>query len=42
MKEVSHKEWMDMVKEFNEGQPNLIDLVNQQTKSYENDKEGKE
>lgn len=38
MKEVSHNEWMDMVKKLDEGQPSVIDLVNQQIESYENDK----
>ncbi|MGR0121635.1 hypothetical protein [Bacillus halotolerans] len=42
MKEVSHNEWMDMVKKLNEEQPSVIDLVNQQIESYENDKECKE
>ncbi|WP_459198518.1 hypothetical protein [Bacillus subtilis] len=39
MKEVSHNEWMNAVKKLNEGQPSVIDLVNQQIESYENDKE---
>ncbi|MCW8785829.1 hypothetical protein [Bacillus velezensis] len=42
MKKVNHNEWMDMVKNLNEGQPSVIDLVNQQIESYENDKECKE
>lgn len=33
MKEVSHNEWMDTVKKLNEGQPSVIDLVNQQAES---------
>lgn len=42
MKEVSHNEWMNAVKKLNEGQPSVIDLVNQQIESYENDKEGRD
>lgn len=42
MKEVSHNEWMNTVKKLNEGQPNVIDLVNHQIESYENDKEGRD
>lgn len=42
MKEVSYNEWMNTVKKLNEGQPNVIDLVNQQIESYENDKEGRD
>lgn len=38
MKEVSHNEWMDMVKKSNEGQPSLTGLIDQQIESYENDK----
>ncbi|MGP9035878.1 hypothetical protein ACT1WM_04955 [Bacillus stercoris] len=38
MKEVSYNEWMDTVKKLNEGQPSVVDLVNQQAESYENDK----
>ncbi|CAI6276809.1 hypothetical protein NRS6131_09980 [Bacillus subtilis] len=41
MKEVSHNEWMNTVKKLNEEQPSVIDLVNQQIESYENDKEGR-
>lgn len=42
MKEVSHNEWMDTVKKLNEGQPSVIDLVNQQIESYEKDKEDRD
>ncbi|WP_213377370.1 hypothetical protein [Bacillus subtilis] len=42
MKEVSHNEWMNTVKKLNEEQPSVIDLVNQQIESYENDKEGRD
>ncbi|AFJ61950.1 MULTISPECIES: hypothetical protein [Bacillus] len=42
MKEVSHNEWMNTVKKLNEGQPSVVDLVNQQIESYENDKEGRD
>ena len=42
VKEVSHNEWMDTVKMLNEGQPSVIDLVNQQIESYENDKEDRD
>ncbi|MGD1416388.1 hypothetical protein [Bacillus stercoris] len=42
MKEVSHNEWMDTVEKLNEGQPSVIDLVNQQIESYENDKEDRD
>lgn len=30
------------LKKLNEGQPSVIDLVNQQIESYENDKEGRD
>lgn len=42
MKEVSHNEWMNTVKKLNEEQPSVIDLVNQQIESYENEKEGRD
>ncbi|WP_275579797.1 hypothetical protein [Bacillus velezensis] len=42
MKEVSHNEWMDMVKKLNEGQSSLTDMLDQQVESYEKDKEDRD
>jgi hypothetical protein len=41
MKQVSHEEWMNMVKKLNEGQPSLLDLVQKQIDSYEQEKQEK-
>jgi hypothetical protein len=38
MKEYKHEEWMKMIKELNSNQPDLMDLVNEQIRSYEEEK----
>ena len=38
MKEISHEQWMENIKKLNEGQPSLLDLVQQQIDSYEEEK----
>lgn len=39
-KGLSHKQWMDNVKKLNEGQPSLVDLVQRQIDSYEEENAG--
>ncbi|SET01195.1 hypothetical protein SAMN05421676_102339 [Salinibacillus kushneri] len=38
MKEVKYEDWIKGIKELNKGQPDLMDLVQQQIDSYEADK----
>ncbi|AKO92686.1 hypothetical protein BEH_11630 [Priestia filamentosa] len=37
---ITHEKWMDNVKKLNEGQPSLIDLVQRQIDSYEEENAG--
>ncbi|WP_258232070.1 hypothetical protein [Priestia megaterium] len=41
MKTVEHEDWMKMIKELNAGQPSLMDLINRQIDSYEQEKKDK-
>ena len=35
---ITHEQWMENVIKLNEGQPSLMDLVNHQIESYEEEK----
>ncbi|MGM0941352.1 MAG: hypothetical protein ACQEWU_10375 [Bacillota bacterium] len=41
MKEINYKEWMEGIKQLNDNQPNLMDLIQDQINSYGNNKENK-
>jgi competence protein ComGC len=40
--EIEYNDWIAMIKKLNEGQPSVLELVNNQIESYEKDKEGAE
>ncbi|MEK3847396.1 hypothetical protein NYE34_21105 [Bacillus sp. FSL R5-0418] len=39
MSEIDYNNWKVMIKKMNEGQPSVLDLVNEQIESYEKEKE---
>ncbi|WPP26246.1 hypothetical protein [Bacillus subtilis] len=39
MGEIDYNNWKAMIKKMNEGQPSVLDLVNEQIESYEKEKE---
>jgi hypothetical protein len=39
MKNTNYEEWLEMLKELNNGQPSLLELVKKQIQSYEDEQQ---